>query len=99
MEPKAVRKALLTGAVAIAVSVAGTPALASDFVVNGRAASAAEARYLVSSGAQPGKWIANGFGIAPADIGGAAERTSATRIAPEGDEAKCYYVLDVRLCD
>jgi hypothetical protein len=99
MEPKAVRKVLVYGAVAMAVSLGGVPAFASDFVVNGRAASAAEARYLVSSGAQPGRWIANGFGIAPADTGGAAGRTSAAPAAPGTDEAKCYYVLDVRLCD
>jgi hypothetical protein len=49
----------------------------------------------VVTGVQPGAWVVNGYGIAPA-----AERASLT--APASTEAsgqKCYYVLDVLLCD
>jgi hypothetical protein len=63
--------------------------------VNGHAASPAEAQHLVASGAQQGAWVVNGYGIAP------AERASLTAPAatPEPSSKKCYYVLDILLCD
>ena len=54
-----------------------------------------QAQHLVANGVQPGAWVVNGYGIAPA-----AERAAFT--APASTEAsgqKCYYVLDVLLCD
>jgi hypothetical protein len=49
---------------------------------------------LVTSGVQQGAWVVNGFGIAP------AERPSFTPPpATESSGKKCYYVLDVLLCD
>jgi hypothetical protein len=55
---------------------------AGSYVVNGRAASPAEAQHLVASGVQPGAWVVNGYGIAPA-----AERAVTARLplkpAPE----------------
>ncbi len=48
-----------------------------------------------ASGVQPGTWVVNGYGIAPA-----AERASFTASAStEPSGQKCYYVLDVLLCD
>jgi hypothetical protein len=55
-------------------------------------ASATEAQLLVSNGVQPGAWVVNGYGIAPAD------RTS-TPPATESTGKKCWFVLDVQLCD
>jgi len=49
---------------------------------------------LVASGGQQGAWVVTGYGIAP------AERTSFTAPAStEPSGQKCYYVLDVLLCD
>ena len=55
----------------------------------------AEAQHLVATGVQQGAWAVNGYGIAPA-----AERASLTAPAStEPSGQKCYYVLDVLLCD
>ena len=72
-----------------------TPSFAAgSYIVNGHAASPAEAQHLVASGVQQGAWVVNGYGIAP------AERTSFTAPAStEPSGQKCYYVLDVLLCD
>jgi len=47
---------------------------------------------LVSNGAQPGAWVVNGYGIAPAS-------TSVSQTATDNTGGKCWYVLDVKLCD
>jgi hypothetical protein len=88
-------KTLITTALALGLGLLSTPSFAGSYVVNGRAASPAEAQHLVANGVQPGAWVVNGYGIAPA-----AER--ATLTAPAANEPsgkKCYYVLDVLLCD
>ena len=85
---------ITTTALALGLGFLSTPSFASGYVVNGHAASPAEAQHLAASGVQQGAWVVNGYGIAP------AERTSFT--APATNEAsgkKCYYVLDVLLCD
>ena len=88
-------KTLITTTVlTLGLGLLSTPSFASNYVVNGHAASAAEAQVLAASGVQQGAWVVNGYGIAP------AERASFT--APPAAEAggkKCYYVLDVLLCD
>ena len=88
-------KTLITTALALGLGFLSTPSFAAgSYIVNGRAASPAEAQHLVATGAQPGAWVVNGYGIAP------AEHASLT--APVSTEAvgkKCYYVLDVLLCD
>ena len=48
---------------------------------------------LVSHGFQPGAWVVNGFAITPADTGSSVQR------AVESNAKKCWYVLDVQLCD
>jgi hypothetical protein len=71
-----------------------TPGFAGGYIVNGHAASPAEAQALVASGVQQGAWVVNGYGIA------SAERASfSTPAATEPTGKKCYYVLDVLLCD
>ena len=87
-------KTLITTVLALGLGLLSTPSFAGNYVVNGRAASPAEAQHLVATGVQPGAWVVNGYGIAP------AERMSLTAPAstdPSGQ--KCYYVLDVLLCD
>jgi hypothetical protein len=86
-------KTLITTALALGLGLLGTPSFAGSYIVNGRTASPAEAQHLVASGVQPGAWVVNGYGIAP------AERASFTALATEPSGKKCYYVLDVLLCD
>lgn len=53
-----------------------------------------ETRHLVARGIQQGAWVVNGYDIAP------AERASFTPPpAREPSGKRCYYVLDVLLCD
>ena len=88
-------KTLITAALALGLGFLSTPSFAGSYIVNGRAASPAEAQHLVANGVQPGAWVVNGYGIAPA-----AERAAVTAPAStEPSGQKCYYVLDVLLCD
>ena len=79
---------------AIGISMASLPANAQGYVVNGRNASQAEVQLLVSHGAQPGKWLVDGYGISAADTGHKRQQPAAA-----GSGRKCWYVLDVQLCD
>ena len=89
-------KTLITTALALGLGLLSTPSFAAgSYVVNGHAASPAEAQHLVATGVQQGAWVVNGYGIAPA-----AERAAFTApAATEPSGQKCYYVLDVLLCD
>ena len=87
------KQILITAALALGLGLLSTPSFAGGYVVNGHAASPAEAQHLVASGVQPGTWVVNGYGIAP------AEHASFTAEATEPSGKKCYYVLDVLLCD
>jgi hypothetical protein len=59
---------------------------AGSYIVNGHAASPAEAQHLVASGVQQGARVVKGYGIAP------AERTSFTAPASaEPSGQKCCY--------
>ena len=69
------------------------PTFAKSYVVNGHAASDAEVQHLFSHGFQPGAWVVNGFAITAADAG------SNIQPAVESNAKKCWYVLDVQLCD
>jgi hypothetical protein len=88
-------KTLIITALALGLGLLSTPSFASSYVVNGRIASPAEAKHLVANGVQPGAWVVNGYGIAPASEYGAITATASTE--PGG--RNCYYVLDVLLCD
>jgi hypothetical protein len=59
-------KQTLITTVALGLGFLSAPSFASSYIVNGRAASPAEAQHLVASGVQPGAWVVNGYGIAPA---------------------------------
>jgi hypothetical protein len=92
---QAMKQTLITITLALGLGFLSTPSFAGSYIVNGRAASPAEAQHLVANGVQPGAWVVNGYGIAPA-----AERASlAAPAATESSGQKCYYVLDVLLCD
>ena len=89
------KQTLITTALTLGLGFLSSPSFAGSYIVNGRAASPAEAQHLVASGVQPGAWVVNGYGIAPA-----AERAAFTAPAGNGPNGqKCYYVLDVLLCD
>lgn len=93
MPEPAMKKTLITATVAMVLGILSVPTFATDYVVNGRAASAAEVQYMVSHGFQPGAWVVNGFAITAADTGLSAQP------ATESNEKACWYVLDVQLCD
>jgi len=89
------KQILITTVLALGLGFLSSPSFAGSYIVNGQAASPAEAQHLVASGVQPGAWVVNGYGIAPA-----AERATFTAlVANEPSGQKCYYVLDVLLCD
>ena len=88
------KKFLAIAAVSVGLSAAATTvANAQSFLVNGHAASKAEAQLLVSYGVQKGSWVVDGFGIASADSGQIRPATAAI------SGQKCWYVLDVQLCE
>ena len=87
------KKTLITGAVAVVLGLLSAPSFASGYVVNGHAASPAEAQLLVSYGAQPGNWTVNGWGVSPA-----VEKAN-VRATESTNGKNCRYVLDVLLCD
>jgi hypothetical protein len=79
----------------VGLGFANLPAQAQGCVVNGREASRTEVQLLVSHGAQPGKWLVDGYGISAAvDTGHKMQQPAAA-----GSGRKCWYVLDVQLCD
>jgi hypothetical protein len=88
------KKILAIAAVTMGLSAAATTVVqAQGYVVNGHAASRAEAQLLVSYGVQKGTWVLDGYGIASAESGHGRQAAAAN-----GGQ-KCWYVLDVQLCD
>ena len=87
------KKVLAIAAVTIGLGFASIPANAQGYVVNGRNASKAEVQLLVSHGAQPGKWLVDGYGISADDSGPRKQPTAGN------SGRKCWYVLDVQLCE
>ena len=88
------RSLIAAAATAVGVSMASLPANAQGYVVNGRNASKAEVQLLVSHGAQPGRWLVDGYGISAAD---SMPKTQQPTAGNGG--RKCWYVLDVLLCE
>ena len=86
------RKTLVTTVVALGVGLLGTAAFAGDYVANGHATLREEAQPLASQGVQPGQWMVDGH-----DISLATQRADGRTTA--SDAVKCWYVLDVLLCD
>jgi hypothetical protein len=87
------KKTLFTAALAAGLGFCSVPTFAQGYVVNGHAASAAEAQFLVSHGFEPGAWTINGWGIGPADT------ESSVQPAAASGAKKCRYVLNALLCD
>lgn len=86
----------IRGFLAIAGVVMGLGAVvpaaqAQEYQVNGRAASKAEAQLLASYRMPAGEWVVDGFGITAGRSGPAVQ--------PAKADNKCWYVLDVLLCD
>ena len=88
------REALAIAAVMVGLGSATFPAHAQGYTVNGRGASQAEAQLLASHGAQPGQWLVDGYGISTAKAGDKIQQPTASNKG-----RKCWYVLDVLLCD
>jgi hypothetical protein len=66
---------------------------AQDYIVNGHSASKAEARFLASYSAPAGHWQVDGYGVSRV----ADEHPAPPVVKTAG--RKCWYVLDVQLCD
>ncbi len=86
-------KLIALGVVTVALNVLGAVAYAQDYVVNGHAASKAEAQLLTFYSAPAGRWQVDGYGISQVADQHPAHPVTRT------SGPKCWYVLDVRLCD
>jgi hypothetical protein len=84
---------LVLVAATVALDVFAPVVHAQDYVVNGHAASKAEAQFFASYNAQPGRWQIDGYGFARLPDEHPAQ--PASQVAA----ARCRYVLDVELCD
>ena len=51
------KQTLITTALALGLGFLSSPSFAGSYIVNGRAASPAEAQHLVASGVRPGAWV------------------------------------------
>jgi hypothetical protein len=91
------KKALAIAAVTVGLGFANLPAHAQGYVVNGRDASRAEVQLLVSHGAQPGKWLVDGYGIsAAADATRSSHRRLPAADASAGTSSTCSCATDLR---
>jgi hypothetical protein len=86
-------KFLVLAAAVVALNVFAPTAHADEYVVNGHAASKAEAQFLASYSAPAGNWQVDGYGFSRA-----AEQHPVQAVAQPAGQ-KCWYVLDVKLCD
>ena len=86
------RFVMLVAAGMVVLDVFAPVVRAQDYVVNGHAATRAEAQLLTSYSASAGEWRVDGYGIA---------RVADEHPTPVAQTAgqKCWYVLDVKLCD
>ena len=63
MGEPAMTKTLITTALALGLGLLSTPSFAAgSYIVNGHAASPAEAQHLVANGVQQDGWVVNGYG-------------------------------------
>ena len=88
---KIMRNFLTVAAVVAGLGAVAPAAQAQEYLVNGRAASKAEAQLLASYRMPAGEWVVDGFGITAGRNLPAAQ--------PAKADNKCWYVLDVLLCD
>lgn len=87
------KKMLAIAAVVAGLSATAPLAHAQSYIINERVASPAEVQRLVSYGAQPGHWRVDGYGISSTE-----SRQNGQSNASNSDP-KCWYVLDVQLCE
>jgi hypothetical protein len=89
------KSTFLALAIATAALNAFAPAVghAQDYIVNGHNASKAEAQFLASYSAPAGHWQVDGYGFSRV----ADEHPAPPVVKTAG--RKCWYVLDVQLCD
>jgi hypothetical protein len=87
------KKMLALAAVVAGLGVTGPLAHAQSYIVNGHTASPAEVQRLVSYGAEPGLWLVDGYGISSVTSDQEGQR------AADNTGPKCWYVLDVKLCE
>ena len=83
---------MLVAAGMVVLDVFAPVVRAQDYVVNGHAATKAEAQLLTSYSAPAGEWRVDGYGIARV-----ADEHAGPVVQVAGP--KCWYVLDVKLCD
>ena len=86
------RFVMLVAAGMVVLDVFAPVVRAQDYVVNGHAATKAEAQLLTSYSAPAGEWRVDGYGIARV-----ADEHASQVVQVAGP--KCWYVLDVKLCD
>ena len=80
-------------AATVALDVFAPVVHAQDYTVNGHAASKAEAQFLASYSAPAGRWQVDGYGFSRV-----ADEHPVQPVAQTAG-SKCWYVLDVKLCD
>jgi hypothetical protein len=88
---QAMKQILITIAMALGLGFLSTPSFATGYIVNGHAASPAEAQHLVANVVQQGAWVVNGYGLAPAER---ASFTSAPTTQPSGKNLTCCSATD-----
>ena len=86
-------KFLVLAAATVALNAFAPVAHAQDYTVNGHAASKAEVQFLASYSAPAGNWHVDGYGFARV-----ADEHPVQPVA-QTSGPKCWYVLDVKLCD
>jgi hypothetical protein len=70
------KKILAIATVVAGLGTVSPPAHAQGYIVNGHAASPAEAQFLASYGLSPGRWVVNGWGISADEEGAAVSKSS-----------------------
>jgi hypothetical protein len=86
------RFVMLVAAGMVVLDVFAPVVRAQNYVVNGHVATEAEAQLLTSYSAPGGEWRVDGYGIAR------VADEHAARVVQVASP-KCWYVLDVKLCD
>jgi hypothetical protein len=86
-------KIILMIAAVVGGLVIASPSNAQRYVVNGHAATPAEAAYLSLHGFADGAWVVDGWGIGPANL-------QTVQANPAAALRECHYILGMPLnCD
>ena len=86
-------KFLVLAAATVALNAFAPLAHAQDYTANGHVASKAEAQFLASYSAPAGHWQVDGYGFSRVPDEHPVQAVAQT------SGPKCWYVLDVKLCD